>query len=47
MALGAGIDKPQIIERPIHHIDLCPTLAGLLGCPRMVEQGRAIAEIRG
>ena len=47
MALGAGIDKPQIIERPIHHIDLCPTLAGLLGCPRMEEQGRAIAEIRG
>jgi len=47
MVLGAGIDKPQIIERPIHHIDLCPTLAGLLGCPRMVEQGRAIAEIRG
>jgi hypothetical protein len=47
VALGAGIDKPQIIERPIHHIDLCPTLAGLLGCPRMEEQGRAIAEIRG
>ena len=47
VALGAGIDKPQIIERPIHHIDLCPTLAGLLGCPRMNEQGRAIAEIRG
>jgi hypothetical protein len=47
MALGAGIDKPQIIERPIHHIDLCPTLAGLLGCPRMDEQGRALAEIRG
>ncbi|MFY9855336.1 MAG: hypothetical protein WAK26_15805 [Terracidiphilus sp.] len=47
LALGAGIDKPQIIERPIHHIDLCPTLASLLGCPRMDEQGRAIAEIRG
>jgi hypothetical protein len=47
VALGAGIDKPQIIERPIRHIDVCPTLAGLLGCPRMDEQGRAIAEIRG
>jgi hypothetical protein len=47
MALGAGIDKPQIVERPIHHIDLCPTLAGLLGCPRMDAQGRTIAEIRG
>jgi hypothetical protein len=47
MALGAGIDKPQIIERPIHHIDLCPTLAGLLGCPLLDAQGRSIAEIRG
>jgi hypothetical protein len=46
VALGAGIDKPQIIERPIHHIDVCPTLAGLLGCTQMDEQGRAIAEIR-
>jgi hypothetical protein len=47
MALGAGIDKPQIIERPIRHIDLCPTLAGLLGCPLLDAQGRSIAEIRG
>jgi hypothetical protein len=47
MALGAGIDKPQIIERPIHHIDLCPTLAGLLGCRLLDAQGRSIAEIRG
>jgi len=47
MALGAGIDKPQIIERPIHHIDLCPTLASLLGCPRMDAEGQMLAEIRG
>ena len=46
MALGAAIDKPQIIERPIHHIDLCPTLAGLLGCPRLDALGRMIPEIR-
>jgi len=47
MALGAGVDKPQMIERPIRHIDLCPTLAGLLGCPLLDAQGRSIAEIRG
>ncbi|MGA2166631.1 MAG: hypothetical protein ABSG62_00370 [Terracidiphilus sp.] len=47
MALGAAVDKPQIVERPIHHIDLCPTLAGLLGCPPLDSQGRAIGEIRG
>jgi hypothetical protein len=47
MTLGAGIDRPQIVERPIRHIDLCPTLAGLLGCPRMESQGQVLAEIRG
>ncbi len=47
MALGAGIEKPQVIERPIQHIDLCPTLANLLGCPHMDMRGRTIAEIRG
>ena len=33
MALGTGVDKPQIIERPVRHVDLGPTLASLLGCP--------------
>jgi hypothetical protein len=46
MALGPAVDKPQTIERPIHHIDLCPTLASLLGCPPMDAQGRMLAEIR-
>jgi hypothetical protein len=47
MALGAAIDKPGIIERPIRHIDLCPTLACLLGCGQLEVQGRMIPEIRG
>jgi hypothetical protein len=46
MVLGAGIDKPQIIERPIRHIDLCPSLASLLGCPPLSMQGSALREIR-
>ena len=46
MVLGAGIDKPQIIERPIRHIDLCPSLASLLGCPPMSMQGSTLREIR-
>lgn len=46
MVLGAGIDKPQIIERPVRHIDLCPSLASLLGCPPMSSQGLALREIR-
>jgi hypothetical protein len=47
MVLGTGIDKPQIIERPVRHIDLCPTLAALLGCPGLQAQGQTIPEIRG
>jgi hypothetical protein len=47
MALGAGVDKPQIIERPIRHVDLCPTLAGLLGCRPMDVQGAMLNEFRG
>src|SRR5579863_3694244 len=46
LALGAAVDKPQIIERPIRHIDVCPTLAELLGCTPMPSQGARIQEIR-
>jgi hypothetical protein len=46
MTLGAAIDKPQIIERPVRHVDLCPTLAGLLGCPPMESQGTCLTELR-
>ncbi|MFZ0959840.1 MAG: hypothetical protein WAO35_02970 [Terriglobia bacterium] len=47
MALGAAVDKPQIIERPVLHVDLCPTLASLLGCPPMDTQGATLREFRG
>ena len=46
MTLGAAVDKPQIIERPVRHVDLCPTLAGLLGCPPMESQGARLTELR-
>jgi hypothetical protein len=46
MVLGAAVERPQIIERPVHHIDLCPTLAGLLGCPPLVSQGARLDELR-
>ena len=47
MALGAAVDRPTIIERPIRHIDLCPTLADLLGCRELEMQGRRLQEFRG
>lgn len=45
MALGAAVDKPQIVERPIRHIDLCPTLARLLGCHPLESQGSLLNEL--
>jgi hypothetical protein len=47
MTLGAAVDRPRIVEHPIRHIDLCPTLAGLLGCPGMESQGRMLPDFRG
>jgi hypothetical protein len=46
MALGAAIDKPQIIERPIRHIDVCPTLTEILSCRGIESQGAKLAEFR-
>jgi hypothetical protein len=46
MTLGAAVDKPQVVERPIRHIDLCPTLASLLGCDSVDAQGSLLKEFR-
>ena len=47
MVLGAGVDKPTIVERPIRHVDFCPSLAGVLGCRPMESQGASLPELRG
>jgi hypothetical protein len=47
MTLGAAVDKPNVVERPIRHIDLCPTLAELLGCPALDSSGAKLKELRG
>jgi hypothetical protein len=46
MALGTAVDKPRIIERPIRHVDVCASLAALLGCPPMDTQGVRLSELR-
>ena len=46
MALGAAVGKPQVIERPVRHVDLCPTLAVLLGCPLLESQGARLVELQ-
>jgi hypothetical protein len=46
MCLGAAVERPQIVERPIHHIDLCPTLASLMGCQTPDALGIRLPEFR-
>ncbi|MBZ5514017.1 MAG: hypothetical protein LAN62_04075 [Acidobacteriia bacterium] len=46
MALGAAVNRPQVIERPVRHIDLGPTLAGLLGCSPMEALGTRLVELQ-
>lgn len=46
MALGAAVSRPDVVERPIRHVDLCPTLVSLLGCMPMESQGKTLDELR-
>ncbi len=46
MCVGAAVDKPQISERPIHHIDVCPTLASVLGFQMPEARGNRLPEFR-
>ncbi len=46
VCVGAAVDKPQIIERPIHHIDVCPTLASVLGFQMPEARGNRLPEFR-
>jgi hypothetical protein len=47
MVLGVGVDKPAIVERPIRHVDFCPSLAGFLGYRPLESQGASLPELRG
>lgn len=46
MVLGSAVDRPNVIERPIRHVDICPTVAGLLGCRPMESQGVRLNDFR-
>jgi hypothetical protein len=45
MALGPGIRKGVVIDRPVESIDLVPTLGSLLGFQPRFAQGKALPEI--
>lgn len=46
MVLGPAVDRPQIVERPIRHVDLCPTIADVLGYRGLESQGGRLPEFR-
>jgi len=46
MALGAGAQPGQVVERPIQHVDVCATIVSLLGMKTQPMQGAAVKEIR-
>jgi len=45
MALGPGIRKGVVVDRPVESIDLVPTLGSLLGFHPRFAQGKALPEI--
>jgi hypothetical protein len=47
MVLGAGVKKPQVVERTIRQVDMAPTIGTRLGleCERAV--GRPLPEFAG
>ena len=46
MVMGSAVDRPRVIERPIRHVDVCPTLASLLGCRPIDSQGLPLTDFR-
>ncbi len=46
MCLGAGARAGQVVDRPVQHVDVCPTIASLWGLELPPMQGQALAEIR-
>ena len=46
LAVGGGIAKGEV-DRPISHVDLCATAAGLLEIPMAGMAGKPLPEIVG
>jgi hypothetical protein len=42
MCLGEAARSADVIERPVQHIDLCPTIAGLFGIKGLDLPGKAL-----
>lgn len=45
MCLGNGVNPGSVVTRPVRHVDLCPTLASVLGLKPPPVTGNLISEI--
>lgn len=45
MCVGPGADPGSVVTRPLRHIDLCPTIAALLGLNPPAVSGEIIREV--
>jgi hypothetical protein len=46
MCVGQPLSRPQVIDRPVRQVDLCPSLAVWMGCKATESAGGALAELR-
>jgi hypothetical protein len=46
MCLGEAAGEPQVVERPVEHIDLCPTIAKLLDVGEFRSTGSTLPELK-
>ena len=45
MCLGQPLSHPQVVDRPVRQVDLCPSLAVWMGCKATESAGAALAEL--
>lgn len=45
MCVGQPLSRPEVIERPVRQVDLCPSLAAWMGCRATESTGGALAEL--
>jgi hypothetical protein len=46
MCIGQPLSRPQVIDRPVRQVDLCPSLATWMGCRATESAGGTLAELR-
>lgn len=45
LALGPGIHANRVVDRPVEHLDVVPTLGGLLGFDAKLARGKPLSEL--